>query len=521
MQMNIDKDEDVKKHGAFYYIFWSVAAVALLWLNYDFLYAHLSSNAEKVNNYVPQYDELEKYELPAVASWFYLEKAQDAGLDTGYYFGSGYKRQNKFPKTLIVPQEGYKYSATVTAKAYWELAQSGKKFRNVIMLIPACDEKTAGIWLPLFDNIKLSAGSNIAVNEKIVQGMFSNGWKAGNQAFAGREYWKKHLFFLQKINPHFSVVPVIYGSATSQELSAGLEQYLYDDATLLIFFADLSTYYDRQKKADGEKRFEALPVSDGRPCGDAGIETALHYAKQMRMSSQLIDGYANDGQEEEIRASWKYDLWLSEKKEEEKDELPTLIEREAKSIGLYVQQYGAALTEIADKSLAEWLNGHKKYKPSRGEYPERLFDKAAVFVSLYNHGTMRGESGSLRAKQAAALEVAQHVRAAASEDVRFDSVKPEELANLEIRITFLTDYERLDFKDEEGLLAVMKPGIDGIVLRDGNRQGLFLPSMWQEFSDKREFLTQLKLKAGMSPTYWSDKLKAYRFRTVEIKKNGN
>ena len=92
--MNIDNDEDVKKHGAFYYIFWSVAAAALLWLNYDFLYAHLSSNAEKVNNYVPQYDELEKYELPAVASWFYLEKAQEAGQDTGYYFGSGYKRQN-------------------------------------------------------------------------------------------------------------------------------------------------------------------------------------------------------------------------------------------------------------------------------------------------------------------------------------------------------------------------------------------------------------------------------------------
>lgn len=150
-----------------------------------------------------------------------------------------------------------------------------------------------------------------------------------------------------------------------------------------------------------------------------------------------------------------------------------------------------------------------------------MFDKAAVFVTLYNHGTMRGESGSLRAKQAVALEVAQHVRAAASEDVRFDGVKPEEQNALEIGITFLTDYERLNFKNEKDLLAVMKPGIDGIVLRDGNRQGVFLPSMWQEFPDKKEFLTQLKLKAGMSPTYWSDKLKAYRFRTVEIKKNGN
>ena len=518
--MNIDNDEDVKKHGAFYYIFWSVAAAALLWLNYDFLYAHLSSNAEKVNNYVPQYDELEKYELPAVASWFYLEKAQEAGQDTGYYFGSGYKRQNKFPKILIVPQEGYKYSAAVTAKAYWELAQSGKKFKNVIMLIPACDEKTAGIWLPPFETAEFSGG-RFTVNENIAQGMLSNGWKTGKAAFSGREYWKKHLPFLQKINPHFTVVPVIYGSVTPNELEAGLGQYLYDDETLLIFFADLSTYYDRQKKNINEKRFEGLPAASGQPCGDAGIETALHYAKEMRMASQLIDGYANDGLEDEIRAAWKYDNWLSEKKEEEEDELPTLIELEAQSISLYAEKYGAALLEIADRSLAEWLHNHKKYKPSRSEYPEKMFDKAAVFVTLYNHGTMRGESGSLRAKQAVALEVAQHVRAAASEDVRFDGVKPEEQNALEIGITFLTDYERLNFKNEEGLLAVMKPGIDGIVLRDGNRQGVFLPSMWQEFPDKKEFLTQLKLKAGMSPTYWSDKLKAYRFRTVEIKKNGN
>ena len=171
--------------------------------------------------------------------------------------------------------------------------------------------------------------------------------------------------------------------------------------------------------------------------------------------------------------------------------------------------------------MEKWLQKGKKYKPSRKKYDEKLFDKGAVFVTLFNKGTMRGEAGSLRAKQAVVLDVAENARAAASEDVRFDSVKPEELADLEIRITFLTDYERLNFDNEDGLLALLQPETDGIVLRDGNRQGLFLPAMWQEFPDKKEFLTQLKLKAGMSPTYWSDKLKAYRFRTVEIKKNGN
>ena len=60
------------------------------------------------------------------------------------------------------------------------------------------------------------------------------------------------------------------------------------------------------------------------------------------------------------------------------------------------------------------------------------------------------------------------------------------------------------------------PEKDGIVIRSGNRQAVFLPSEWKEFPDKQRFLNELKLKAGMSPIYWSNKIKVYRFYTVEI-----
>lgn len=521
--MNIDSDENVRKHGAFYYVFWGIAGVLLLWLNYDYLHAHLSSNAEKINDYIPQYDELEKYELPAVASWFYLKKAPDGNQDTGYYFGSGYRRQNVLPKILVVPQNGYKHSADVTAKAYWRLAQTGKKFKNVIMLIPECGAKITGIYLPFFQALSMPQG-NVPVNADMVRAAKAYGWKKSEAIWKNQDYWKKHLFFLMKINQNFSVLPVIYGNTTAEELEQGLRPYLYDDETLFVFFADLSVYYEQQKqvqKSDEKGKMPDWGKVEKHPCGNAGIQTALHFAKELRMSSLLVNGYSNDGAEEEIKANWKYESWLNVAQEKEKDMLPTLIELEAESIRLFAGQYGQDLLKTAEESLEKWLQKGKKYKPSRKKYDEKLFDKGAVFVTLFNKGTMRGEAGSLRAKQAVVLDVAENARAAASEDVRFDSVKPEELADLEIRITFLTDYERLNFDNEDGLLALLQPETDGIVLRDGNRQGLFLPAMWQEFPDKKEFLTQLKLKAGMSPTYWSDKLKAYRFRTVEIKKNGN
>ena len=60
-----------------------------------------------------------------------------------------------------------------------------------------------------------------------------------------------------------------------------------------------------------------------------------------------------------------------------------------------------------------------------------------------------------------------------------------------------------------------------LIIRDGDRQGLFLPSVWKQLPDRREFLNNLKLKAGLSPNYWSENIKVYRFRTLEIKKNEN
>lgn len=117
--------------------------------------------------------------------------------------------------------------------------------------------------------------------------------------------------------------------------------------------------------------------------------------------------------------------------------------------------------------------------------------------------------------------MAKNARKAATEDPRFKPVKPGELADLTVSISFLTDYEPIDFNDEKDLLRQIVQGTDGVVLRDGNRQGLFLPSVWSEVKDKEEFLEELKLKAGMSPGYWSDKIRAYRFRTVEIKRDEN
>ena len=63
----------------------------------------------------------------------------------------------------------------------------------------------------------------------------------------------------------------------------------------------------------------------------------------------------------------------------------------------------------------------------------------------------------------------------------------------------------------------IRPFNDGIIIRDGNHQSVYLPSVWEQLPDKKDFLRSLKVKAGLAPDYFSNNFEAYRFETVYIK----
>ena len=89
-----------------------------------------------------------------------------------------------------------------------------------------------------------------------------------------------------------------------------------------------------------------------------------------------------------------------------------------------------------------------------------------------------------------------------------------ELDGLEIHISVLSPLEPLLAPDEASLLAQIRPGIDGLVLRDGLRQGTFLPAVWESLPDPTKFLRALKGKAGLPEDAWSADWEVLRY-TVE------
>ena len=114
------------------------------------------------------------------------------------------------------------------------------------------------------------------------------------------------------------------------------------------------------------------------------------------------------------------------------------------------------------------------------------------------------------------VDVAENAYSSAFRDHRFPPLTAEELEGLTISISILTPREPVPHSSEQDLLQKIRPGIDGVILQDGHYQGTFLPVMWEQLPDPVEFLTHLKIKAGMSPNYWSDDILVTRFTAEKI-----
>jgi len=129
----------------------------------------------------------------------------------------------------------------------------------------------------------------------------------------------------------------------------------------------------------------------------------------------------------------------------------------------------------------------------------------AAFVTLTSHGQLRGCIGALEPYQPLADDVREHAVAAALEDYRFPQVQERELDDIAIEVSVLTQPVPLEYASPDDLLAKLRPGADGVILRDGFRRATFLPQVWEKVVDKEDFLAQLCWKMGAAPDAWRKK----------------
>jgi len=182
------------------------------------------------------------------------------------------------------------------------------------------------------------------------------------------------------------------------------------------------------------------------------------------------------------------------------------------------QEHERLLLGLARASIRHGLSKGNPLPVDLTTLPTELTVKCATFVTLEKRGELRGCIGCLEALRPLAVDIATNAYAAAFRDSRFPPVSPNEIDELEIRISLLTPAEPIAFSSEADLLSQLVPGEDGLILEEGSQRGTFLPSVWESLPEPGEFLRHLKRKAGLPADYWSNSLKVYRYRSHTIGK---
>jgi len=176
----------------------------------------------------------------------------------------------------------------------------------------------------------------------------------------------------------------------------------------------------------------------------------------------------------------------------------------------------AILLDIARQSIAHGLQYQSALQPGTEGCSSLLQSPGASFVTLNLNQQLRGCIGTLEAYQPLIADVAEHAYAAAFKDPRFAPVSEKERSLLTIHISILTPAEPIQFSSEADLIRQLKPGIDGLILEDDIHKGTFLPSVWKELPQGKDFLTHLKLKAGLDRNDWHSGIRVSRYRTLLV-----
>lgn len=153
------------------------------------------------------------------------------------------------------------------------------------------------------------------------------------------------------------------------------------------------------------------------------------------------------------------------------------------------------LLSLARRSIAARLEDGPA--PALDDAPPRLRRVQAAFVSLHRGHRLRGCVGMVAPERPLADTVAACAVAAATQDPRFDPLRPSELPGLSIEISALDAPFRVR---EPAQIAI---GVHGLTVSEGRRCGLLLPQVAvQQGWDVETFLEEACLKAGLPSSAW-------------------
>ena len=439
----------------------------------------------------------------SVAGTFYPANAVDLINQIEHFKNSSKNFYKTTSRAVIVPHAGLIFSGQL---AYDAINLLDKSIKNIFIFAPAHKVAFEGLAVSGFEKWETPLGK-IELNRDIIGELEEKfGVKVNDDAIAPEHSLEVEVPVIQFIHEDIKIIPILIGAnVRPEQIRNIIETYYQNTENGFVISSDLS-HELADDKATQLDHVTAEMIETGNiqnfqyemACGAIGIAGLVEFANKSGFNMIRI-GMTNSSAVNGDRVKVVgYGSWF-------------LFEGDRNNfIGKYHADFVVALTRTVIKSVFD-------KSQMTINYPQVFDEMGACFVTLEKGGALRGCIGSILPNQPLINDMVQHAKDAAFKDPRFAPLRPEELDEVKISVSLLSNPRRMQFKDEADLINQMVPYQDGIIIKDGNLQAVYLPTVWNEIPNKQEFLASLKVKAGMQANYFSPTFEAYRFSTIHIK----
>ncbi|HKN26424.1 MAG TPA: AmmeMemoRadiSam system protein B [Roseiarcus sp.] len=441
-----------------------------------------------------------------VAGLFYPAGAQNLRELIGQ-MGKGARGDGGIaPKAVVAPHAGIVYSGSVAATAFGPWARRAYPPRRVVIVGPAHRVAFRGLaihpattWSTPLGEAQVSRNLHARLAE-------ARAAAVDVRPFAGEHSLEMHLVMLQSMLPApFEILPILVGDAEPRRVAEALRLVWGGPETAIALSSDLSHFLDRASAeeidSDTARRIETLDADSlegRRACGYLPIMGALAIAaeRDLRVSGLHLATSADVGADSSRVVGY----------------------------GAFALEYAtSARLNEADRALllSTCMAGLAAAARDHGRVPALDFDgrpspalssQRTTFVTLTQGGKLRGCIGSPAPSRSLIEDAMTNAVQAGFADPRFAPLSDAELEGLDISVSILSHPRPVPATREAELIEALEPDRDGLILGVGRQRALFLPSVWRQVADPREFVRHLKLKAGLDLHGWPRGLAAAHFR---------
>lgn len=462
-----------------------------------------------------------KIRKAAFAGQFYPADSSKLSKAIEYFLKDAVTDNTGKPIALIAPHAGYIYAGQIIADSY----NQAKNYKYDLIVILGTNHTTAD-----FNKISIYPGNGfetpLGISKIDTQTAEALIKLDDDCVFYEPVHVQEHsvevqLPFIQYLFPDVKILPVVIGTPDYEmcvKFGKVLARLIKDKNALIVASSDLSHYpsYDDANQVDKStleaaasldfKKFETvaeqqpttgIPNLATSACGEGPIIAAMAASKELGADCGTIISYANSGNSlvgNRQKVVGYGSVIYSINDHPEKRDIFSSSSPEDKSFELNNLDKKLLLA-FARKTIKQYLESETV--PLARGFSQNAEKNIGAFVTLRKHNDLRGCIGYMREDLPLCEVVGSMALQSAFNDQRFSPLSEEELPQLEIEISALTPYKTIKSEAEIFL------GRDGVVIKKGGKQAVFLPQVATEMGwNKEELLDNLCKKAGLQAGDW-------------------